>query len=378
MCGAARGASGDDLDIGGLSPRVWGSPIDAAQTAINAGSIPTCVGQPVQTSGSQHVYEVYPHVCGAALYNDGWTIPRIGLSPRVWGSLVGRKQRDHPKRSIPTCVGQPEARIERLEITPVYPHVCGAALFRHHAKRGWFGLSPRVWGSLPDCVLAIGGDGSIPTCVGQPISFLQTTWIIGVYPHVCGAAGTLMTPTPQHQGLSPRVWGSPMAISVAKIGVGSIPTCVGQPVCVRHLICFSWVYPHVCGAAYVGICSRDKTEGLSPRVWGSHYLRHPPAALQGSIPTCVGQPCLATRSGNCRRVYPHVCGAAPDADEAGSNAEGLSPRVWGSPVKVRGRLGIQRSIPTCVGQPEMVNPCCPPTEVYPHVCGAAKRPRSSW
>ena len=73
--------------------------------------------------------------------------------------------------------------------------------------------------------------------------------------------------------------------------------------------------------------------GLSPRVWGSP-IRLPclPSACR-SIPTCVGQPQLGPASRPAPGVYPHVCGAATLSATVSSQREGLSPRVWGSRSK---------------------------------------------
>ena len=91
----------------GLSPRVWGSQAQNIIYGDLQRSIPTCVGQPACTLLDWPVDEVYPHVCGAARVYS-MTSPQVwGLSPRVWGSLIGVIGVCHTHRSIPTCVGQP-------------------------------------------------------------------------------------------------------------------------------------------------------------------------------------------------------------------------------------------------------------------------------
>ena len=159
-------------------------------------------------------------------------------------------------------------------------------------------------------------------------------------------------------GLSPRVWGSPLAPCCDFVAVRSIPTCVGQPITPNPWASLDAVYPHVCGAAGAGQLFPAEVNGLSPRVWGSLSVSSGKRGIYRSIPTCVGQPGIALASPAGAAVYPHVCGAAQSCYLAALNRMGLSPRVWGSlrllivsPVSVR-------SIPTCVGQPWGTASCC--------------------
>ena len=108
VCGAADSVSNDLATGTGLSPRVWGSHRTIAYLMPKSWSIPTCVGQPAQQS----------------TYRSG-------------------------KRSIPTCVGQPPTHINPKGTKEVYPHVCGAASRRELIAVPRLGLSPRVWGSRP-------------------------------------------------------------------------------------------------------------------------------------------------------------------------------------------------------------------------------------
>ena len=360
----------------GLSPRVWGSPGASSRVRHSLRSIPTCVGQPPIQGVSHRLEEVYPHVCGAAAGNIRMAISTLGLSPRVWGSLLRGLTPGIPDGSIPTCVGQPRKMSPRPSKQAVYPHVCGAATFPHCPMTNAPGLSPRVWGSQRQEHEDDKQQGSIPTCVGQPtiISVIRNT--AAVYPHVCGAAPYRHEPPAFHRGLSPRVWGSQTICKPGPAYQGSIPTCVGQPrtVTLRQIV--PWVYPHVCGAALLAIAIFLRLPGLSPRVWGSPRLMRRSTCPLRSIPTCVGQPRPGCPSSPGGPVYPHVCGAAQPTWWGGGQGQGLSPRVWGSLHVLLLVLIAVGSIPTCVGQPAL-SPClAEKQQVYPHVCGAAStRPR---
>ena len=53
------------------------------------------------------------------------------------------------------------------------------------------GLSPRVRGSLGDIQHPPAHDGSIPACAGEPIRNSKASYLIWVYPRVCGGASLL-------------------------------------------------------------------------------------------------------------------------------------------------------------------------------------------
>ena len=275
-----------------------------------------------------------------------------GLSPRVWGSLQKITVSTDTPGSIPTCVGQPSLRAELRIVPTVYPHVCGAAVQPSQAAHITQGLSPRVWGSPRQEDSGSLQERSIPTCVGQPLRIQHLLIPMEVYPHVCGAAnGVTRDPLP-NSGLSPRVWGSLLFLPFFFAIQWSIPTCVGQPLVLAFLLRHSMVYPHVCGAAWWLPIFRESRKGLSPRVWGSLILTNNVSWHNGSIPTCVGQPGTPARPDSPPEVYPHVCGAATPARRVFRCVQGLSPRVWGSPVLAYRPATQHRSIPTCVGQPE--------------------------
>ena len=208
MCGAAGDEAEELLSELGLSPRVWGSLDRVVFLPTSAGSIPTCVGQPFSYRPLNNHFEVYPHVCGAAVKAKNISTKIRGLSPRVWGSQSPVTSWTVRYRSIPTCVGQPLSQSDNIPETVVYPHVCGAASPISCLSGHLRGLSPRVWGSHSLSLSSTPKNRSIPTCVGQPSPAAHAAWIYRVYPHVCGAAFWPAILRYKRRGLSPRVWGS--------------------------------------------------------------------------------------------------------------------------------------------------------------------------
>ena len=249
--------------------------------------------------------------------------------------------------------------------------MCGAAWSRNVICPIVLGLSPRVRGSQCQRSYCRPNPRSIPTCAGQPTSPAGRQRLIRVYPHVCGAAVFSYPNTDIVCGLSPRVRGSLDQATWTDKGWGSIPTCAGQPATYFTEMRVTAVYPHVCGAANGATYTVDITNGLFPRVRGSLSRRRSPTVLWRSIPTCAGQPRWYGLMRSTGTVYPHVCGAAPCVPETLSTITGLSPRVRGSPSLTANQGTVDRSIPTCAGQPSTSIDPASIWGVYPHVCGAA-------
>ena len=251
------------------------------------------------------------------------------------------------------------------------------------------GPSPRAWGSREVPSRPRNRPRSIPTCVGFTKRKSPRHTPGAVHPHVrgvhqdpshSGVANTvhphvrgvhILTPPMPHRtnGPSPRAWGSPRAGSDRWSGLRSIPTCVGFTPhrCARRPR--SAVHPHVRGVHTNSARSTRMGPGPSPRAWGS--LRQAPGTSSRgrSIPTCVG----FTHPDPTRRprpsVHPHVRGVHLLRRSFRPSAYGPSPRAWGS-HGVDIRWGdYYRSIPTCVGFTRMVSGAASNAAVHPHVRG---------
>ena len=172
-------------------------------------------------------------------------------------------------------------------------------------------------------------------------------------------------------GLSPRVRGSRNdAISIAHIN-RSIPASAGQPQPPCLQAGRPQVYPRECGAAVLPAFNAEYADGLSPRVRGSPsvILRHVPRI--GSIPASAGQPARTSSSRRTCKVYPRECGAAVMIYTCSTPVQGLSPRVRGSPRIRRRLIRWARSIPASAGQPIEGKNMSSKRKVYPRECGAA-------
>ena len=273
--------------------------------------------------------------------------------------------------SIPACAGEPRSRSSRVASCRVYPRVCGGA----HGRRGQFsfswGLSPRVRGSPWALSSRCRSSGSIPACAGEPISRSSTQKPPGVYPRVCGGALAPIRSDAGFRGLSPRVRGSPSRRNRGPGCDWSIPACAGEPQPPQSRPRLRLVYPRVCGGAGLRNKMASYVTGLSPRVRGSLARRSGLISTGGSIPACAGEPITPRRWRSVIRVYPRVCGGAPLGALISQVRTGLSPRVRGSlPVPHVSLLPVG-SIPACAGEPSTSSTSVSARRVYPRVCGGA-------
>src|SRR5690606_21283572 len=150
----------------GPSPRAWGSGREQQRGVLLTRSIPTCVGLGRTGRRAHRSGAVHPHVRGARTSVSSARAPRLGPSPRAWGSGRGPHARRGCWRSIPTCVGLGRGARRRRVCPAVHPHVRGARGHRLVWPLGRGGPSPRAWGSERRTPHHPWTARSIPTCVG--------------------------------------------------------------------------------------------------------------------------------------------------------------------------------------------------------------------
>ena len=212
-------------------------------------------------------------MCGGTI---GYGVRRagvFGLSPRVRGNLISDAAGPKRWRSIPACAGEPaESRCTRSAGT-VYPRVCGGTQPERGGGQADVGLSPRVRGNRRFRSAGPPAPGSIPACAGEPLKSAPAIQISEVYPRVCGGTHLTSTPSPTASGLSPRVRGNLCRVEGGEVTMRSIPACAGEPGWSWAWCSAFTVYPRVCGGTRQWDASRPGVMGLSPRVRGNHVHR---------------------------------------------------------------------------------------------------------
>ena len=329
MCGGTDWIAQNDVAKLGLSPRVRGNLHGLETGEAEKRSIPACAGEPA-AQGAQGLQEgVYPRVCGGTSCRFAPTLAKGGLSPRVRGNHVQAADQAGATRSIPACAGGTHVgRVRTYRDRGLSPRVRGNP--KRLRSCSATGLSPRVRGNRYRRPCRIPLPGSIPACAGEPLACRCLRPAGGVYPRVCGGTPSASARARSATGLSPRVRGNREPAGQRLVKHGSIPACAGEPVQGRDEITHGKVYPRVCGGTFQSAAGTGWPGGLSPRVRGNHNNEWRCVDCGGSIPACAGEPAYGRpRAGNAG-VYPRVCGGTFLNVAALFAFKGLSPRVRGN------------------------------------------------
>ena len=130
------------------------------------------------------------------------------------------------------------------------------------------------------------------------------------------------------------------------------------------------VHPHVCGEHDDEGDHLISTSGSSPRVWGTYIL---PFFITGSPavhPHVCGEHELCPKATLVPSRFIPTCVGNMNAERRGQhNADGSSPRVWGTLDRQRAERLPPRFIPTCVGNIIVSGVKRTGIAVHPHVCG---------
>ncbi len=104
-CGEHPGEEVCEECGGGSSPRMWGTPATRGRNSLLLRFIPTHVGNTTRTAPPVYRESVHPHACGEHSFMHPHTVLNLGSSPRMWGTLEGRRSASLRGRFIPTHVG---------------------------------------------------------------------------------------------------------------------------------------------------------------------------------------------------------------------------------------------------------------------------------
>ena len=131
----------------GSSPRAWGTLLQNATAAGHRRIIPTCVGNSSLLSLPPIQITDHPHVRGELDRRQVGQCPKVGSSPRAWGTRSLATPTRHDRRLIPTCVGNSDTRVRHVPGGVAHPHVRGELVQNHLEDFLRYGSSPRAWGT---------------------------------------------------------------------------------------------------------------------------------------------------------------------------------------------------------------------------------------
>ena len=129
------------------------------------------------------------------------------------------------------------------------------------------------------------------------------------------------------------------------------------------------VHPHACGERRLPKQPRQDANGSSPRMWGTVPLERHPGPRARFIPTHVGNGWIAGPGGIRRPVHPHACGERAICTGSIHPQAGSSPRMWGTDAIAQRYAIAQRFIPTHVGNGFSISWPGGWQPVHPHACG---------
>ena len=293
------------------------------------GSSPRAWGTRPRWQSATGQTAVHPHARGEHIKATGKVATDTGSSPRAWGTLTPLIRDSSARRFIPTRVGNTARHPAALLLIPVHPHARGEHALARCLTLPHFGSSPRAWGTLHRCRRGQTHFRFIPTRVGNTLRGTQAPSRCSVHPHARGEHVIGVSRKRQHDGSSPRAWGTPNYSHVEYLRLRFIPTRVGNTQSTRSAVLLRPVHPHARGEHYW----RCSTQCCNARF----------------IPTRVGN---TTSPGFTRRgmsVHPHARGEHLNHLRVDSCDTGSSPRAWGTRAALEVANLRQRFIPTRVG-----------------------------
>jgi len=170
-----------------------------------------------------------------------------------------------------------------------------------------------------------------------------------VHPHACGEHITGRIALLRNHGSSPRMWGTLRSLQRVNMLFRFIPTHVGNTNRLVNLRRVAAVHPHACGEHSASATIVLNNCGSSPRMWGTLVLDGCSSGINRFIPTHVGNTQAASSTSSQGTVHPHACGEHNRSRNLLTTIPGSSPRMWGTRLVLLHLKRTDRFIPTHVG-----------------------------
>ena len=170
-------------------------------------------------------------------------------------------------------------------------------------------------------------------------------------------------------GSSPRVRGTPTAVALYSAESGIIPACAGNTRSFSSNLFMLLDHPRVCGEHAEWDSSRAYEPGSSPRVRGTPLKMRPSALVQGIIPACAGNTGMSRPDRLLPEDHPRVCGEHARLLLRCAYIWGSSPRVRGTPCSGEIARTLGGIIPACAGNTRLSSKFPAPVRDHPRVCG---------
>ncbi len=220
-------------------------------------------------------------------------------------------------------------------------------------------------------------DRFIPAGAGNAMSTSIWQLLTSVHPRGCGERCTSFVLPAQCDGSSPRVRGTLSTGRAGRAGLRFIPAGAGNAKCPCTTPSATPVHPRGCGERGVASDAMVGHAGSSPRVRGTQTTTNRDALGRRFIPAGAGNAAWTAARTPIRTVHPRGCGERLAVFVWFARRLGSSPRVRGTPSKLKPVVVTDRFIPAGAGNASFNNGVPDSNSVHPRGCGERAQGKSS-
>ncbi|PKU92651.1 hypothetical protein CQR45_1846 [Bifidobacterium pseudolongum subsp. globosum] len=191
--------------------------------------------------------------------------------------------------------------------------------------------------------------GIIPALAGNTRTSGGPRRPSGDHPRACGEHPGDVLDASRGMGSSPRLRGTPTALSLAPCRGGIIPALAGNTRMSATVVTSSWDHPRACGEHPATGATRSMARGSSPRLRGTLTSPTKRTGGRGIIPALAGNTSVSSHCGYPRGDHPRACGEHVRVEASTVEHMGSSPRLRGTPPTSISSSRARRIIPALAG-----------------------------
>ena len=311
----------------------------------------------------------HPRACGEHRVGIRGSRCPLGSSPRMRGTHPCRLSALGLAGIIPAHAGNTGGDEFESVFLGDHPRACGEHRLALSLPHGLEGSSPRMRGTLHGGVDALKTAGIIPAHAGNTAPCTLRPAGCRDHPRACGEHTIRFKAGSLDMGSSPRMRGTPYGTVVAKVTPRIIPAHAGNTRIVSFQFQRIWDHPRACGEHTSLPTVSFIAMGSSPRMRGTPVIIVPEAYGVGIIPAHAGNTVNCGVTCLVNGDHPRACGEHRSVDEVLDGAEGSSPRMRGTPTRWSYTLRCGRIIPAHAGNTGILFSSAPQPGDHPRACG---------
>ncbi len=292
-----------------------------------------------------------------------------GSSPRLRGTLGASMWQNCFGRFIPAPAGNTRPNLSILSPPTVHPRACGEHIAVIANLASACGSSPRLRGTLRHHRIGSLKLRFIPAPAGNTLGTSISSGIITVHPRACGEHSCANATAGFSAGSSPRLRGTPSHAAFIDFERRFIPAPAGNTR-VSHPDCVPHaVHPRACGEHGTKSWWTCIISGSSPRLRGTPIKIKETAVDRRFIPAPAGNTTPRTTSPITCAVHPRACGEHFGASCSPGAVRGSSPRLRGTHLQAQALEHCSRFIPAPAGNTGSALGRGSAAAVHPRACG---------